>query len=92
LAELLQDELQAGRSENRNRGIKQAPFRVLMGATMPAALIEVGFITNPDEERRLGSSDYQDQLANAIYRGVVKYKDRFDRQARLGGERSGERD
>jgi N-acetylmuramoyl-L-alanine amidase len=92
LAELLQDELQAGRSEDRNRGIKQAPFRVLMGATMPAALIEVGFITNPDEERRLGSSDYQDQLANAIYRAVVKYKDRFDRQARLGGQRSGERD
>jgi N-acetylmuramoyl-L-alanine amidase len=92
LAELLQDELQAGRSENRNRGIKQAPFRVLMGATMPAALIEVGFITNPEEERRLGSSDYQDQLANAIYRGLVKYKDRFDRQASLGRQRSGERD
>ena len=91
LAELLQDELQAGRSERRNRGIKQAPFRVLMGATMPSALIEVGFITNPEEERRLGSSDYQDQLANAIYRGVVKYKDRFDRQASLGGQLSGER-
>ena len=91
LAELLQDELQADRSERRNRGIKQAPFRVLMGATMPSALIEVGFITNPEEERRLGSSDYQDQLANAIYRGVVKYKDRFDRQASLGGQLSGER-
>ena len=91
LAELLQDELQAGRSERRNRGIKQAPFRVLMGATMPSALIEVGFITNPEEERRLGLSDYQDQLANAIYRGVVKYKDRFDRQASLGGRLSGER-
>ncbi len=91
LAELLQDELQAGRSEARNRGIKQAPFRVLMGATMPSALIEVGFITNPEEERRLGLGDYQDQLANAIYRGVVKYKDRFDRQASLGGRLSGER-
>lgn len=85
LAELLQDELQAGRSEERNRGIKQAPFRVLMGATMPAALVEVGFITNPEEERRLGSGDYQDQLASAIYRAIVKYKDRFDRQASLGG-------
>ena len=91
LAELLQDELRAGRTDDRNRGIKQAPFRVLMGATMPSALIEVGFITNPEEERRLGSSDYQDQLANAIYRGVVKYKSRFDRQASLGGRLSSER-
>ena len=84
LAELLQEELQAYRTDERNRGIKQAPFRVLMGATMASALIEIGFITNPEEEGRLGSGDYQDQLAQAIYRGVVKYKERFDRQESMG--------
>jgi N-acetylmuramoyl-L-alanine amidase len=85
LAELLQDELQANRADDKNRGIKQAPFRVLMGATMPSALIEIGFITNPDEERRLGSTEYQDQLARAIFRGLVKYKERFERKLSVGG-------
>jgi N-acetylmuramoyl-L-alanine amidase len=90
LAELLQDELQANR-DGKNRGIKQAPFRVLMGATMPSALIEVGFITHPEEERRLGSAEYQDQLAHAIFRGVVKYKTRYERTVSVGGSSSGQR-
>ncbi len=90
LAELLQDELQANR-DGKNRGIKQAPFRVLMGATMPSALIEVGFITHPEEERRLGSAEYQDQLAHAIFRGVVKYKERYDPTVSVGGSSSGQR-
>ncbi|MEE9263374.1 MAG: N-acetylmuramoyl-L-alanine amidase, partial [Vicinamibacteria bacterium] len=91
LAELLQDELQANRADNKNRGIKQAPFRVLMGATMPSVLIEVGFITHPEEERRLGSAEYQDQLAHAIFRGVVKYKERYERRVSVGGSSSGQR-
>ena len=91
LAELLQDELQANRADNKNRGIKQAPFRVLMGATMPSVLIEVGFITHPEEERRLGSAEYQDQLAHAIFRGVVKYKERYERTVSVGGSSSGQR-
>ena len=91
LAEFLQDELQANRADNKNRGIKQAPFRVLMGATMPSALIEVGFITHPEEERRLGSAEYQDQLAHAIFRGVVKYKERYERTVSVGGSSSGQR-
>jgi len=91
LAELLQGELQANRADNKNRGIKQAPFRVLMGATMPSALIEIGFVTNPEEERRLGSAEYQDQLAQAIFRGVVKYKERYERTLSVGGSPSGQR-
>jgi N-acetylmuramoyl-L-alanine amidase len=55
----------------RDRGVRQAPFRVLMGATMPAILVEVGFISNPDDEVRLRSTDYRSRLsqamANAIY-------------------------
>ncbi|MCI0411159.1 MAG: N-acetylmuramoyl-L-alanine amidase, partial [Acidobacteria bacterium] len=79
LAEILQEELN-GTGEEKNRGIKQAPFRVLMGATMPAVLIEVGFITNPEEERELGSSTHQNKLAQDIYRGLVRFKERYERR------------
>jgi N-acetylmuramoyl-L-alanine amidase len=89
LAEILQEELRAGSAGSRNRGIKQAPFRVLMGATMPAALIEIGFITNPEEERKLGSRPYQEHVAQAIFRGVLKYKERFERQSSVRGSSPG---
>ncbi len=79
LAEMLQEELLGGKAEEKNRGIKQAPLRVLMGATMPAVLVEVGFITNPEEERLLRSADFQNRLAQAIFRGVLKYKERYER-------------
>ena len=81
LAEILQDELQAVTGTERvNRGIKQNSFRVLKGATMPAVLVEVGFISNPDEERLLVSHAYQDKLAEALYRGILRYKDLFEYQ------------
>ena len=81
LAEILQEELQAVTgTKHSNRGIKQNSFRVLKGATMPAVLVEVGFISNVDEEKLLGSSDYQDQLAEALYRGVLRYRDLFEYQ------------
>jgi len=59
----------------RNRGVKSAPFYVLRGANMPSVLLEVGFISNPWEERKLKSSDYQDLIASGIYKGIVKYTD-----------------
>ena len=79
LAEILQEELQAITGEGRrNRGIKQNTFRVLRGATMPAVLVEVGFISNSEEEKLLNSAPYQDKLAEALYRGVVRYKDMYE--------------
>jgi N-acetylmuramoyl-L-alanine amidase len=72
-AEAVQDELSRA-TATENRGVKQAPFRVLIGATMPAALVEVGFISNPDEEQRLAGDDYQLMLAEAIYRGIERFK------------------
>jgi len=72
-AEAVQDELSRA-TATENRGVKQAPFRVLIGATMPAALVEVGFISNPDEETRLSSDDYQLLLAEAIFRGIERFK------------------
>ena len=85
LAEILQEELLGAAGEENNRGIKQAPFRVLMGATMPAVLVEVGFITNPDEERLLRTAAYQDELAQAIFRGVLRYKERYERTLGASG-------
>jgi len=56
-----------------DRGVKQAPFRVLMGAQMPAVLVEVGFLDNPEEARRLADGKYQTRLAEALYRSIERY-------------------
>jgi N-acetylmuramoyl-L-alanine amidase len=73
LAEAIQQELNSTLSIE-NRGIKQAPFRVLMGATMPAVLVEVGFINNPEEEKLMKDSDYQLKIARAIFRSIQKFR------------------
>ena len=58
----------------KDRGVKQAPFRVLMGATMPAVLVELGFISNPDEEKKLKDAAYREQLVDALSRAIAHYK------------------
>jgi N-acetylmuramoyl-L-alanine amidase len=57
----------------RDRGIRQAPFVVLTGATMPASLVEVGFLSNPEEATRLVSRETQDQLAAALADAIVEF-------------------
>lgn len=69
LAELVQGELDAMLG-TRNRGIKQAPFKVLTGVACPAILVETAFISNPDEEQKLASDEFQTKIAEAIYRGL----------------------
>jgi len=59
--------------EVKNRGVKSAPFYVLMGANMPAVLVECGFVSNKTERKRLNYSRYQDRIAKGIARGVVAY-------------------
>jgi N-acetylmuramoyl-L-alanine amidase len=76
LAELVQENLNDA-LDIANRGIKQAPFRVLMGATMPAILIEVAFITSPEEEKRLKDPAFKDRLAGAIFVSVRKFHDKY---------------
>jgi N-acetylmuramoyl-L-alanine amidase len=61
------------------RAIQQAPFRVLVGANMPAVLVETGFITNPTEEKRLSTPEYQSQLVNALLAAVVRFKSTTER-------------
>jgi N-acetylmuramoyl-L-alanine amidase len=72
LAEAIQQELNA-LSGTQNRGIKQAPFRVLVGATMPAVLVETAFISNPEEEKRLSSSTFQENIADAVAKAVSAF-------------------
>ncbi len=81
LATRVQDEL-ASVTGSASRGVKQAPFRVLVGATMPAVLVEVAFISNPREEKLLASADYQSKVAAALLRGIARY--RRERAARHG--------
>lgn len=73
-AEIVQDEMNRI-NDITNRGVKQAPFKVLVGATMPAALVEVGFISNPDEEAKLASDAFQVQLTQSLADAVTRYRD-----------------
>ncbi|HWB82901.1 MAG TPA: N-acetylmuramoyl-L-alanine amidase [Bryobacteraceae bacterium] len=57
----------------KNRGVKKAPFVVLIGATMPSVLAEIGFLSNPKEEALLKRPDYRQKLAEALYRGLEHY-------------------
>lgn len=75
LAESIQEELNA-LSGTANRGIKQAPFRVLVGATMPAVLIETAFISNAEEEKKLGTPAFEQGVADALTRAVAKFFER----------------
>jgi N-acetylmuramoyl-L-alanine amidase len=79
LAETIQEELNHLLG-TRNRGIKQIPFKVLTGVACPAVLVEVAFISNPDEERKLQTEWFQNNVVEAIYRGVESYIDRYTRR------------
>jgi N-acetylmuramoyl-L-alanine amidase len=72
LAEAIQAELN-GVSPTANRGIKQAPFRVLVGATMPAVLVEVAFISNAEQEKKLKNPEFQQAVADAVARAVARF-------------------
>jgi N-acetylmuramoyl-L-alanine amidase len=72
LAEIIQEELNTLLG-TANRGIKQAPFKVLTGVACPAVLVEVAFISNPEEEKELVDERFQENVAQAIYRGLLSY-------------------
>jgi N-acetylmuramoyl-L-alanine amidase len=57
----------------RNRGIKKAPFIVLIGANMPSILAEISFVSNPTDERKLETSEQRQRIADSLYRGVARY-------------------
>ncbi len=78
LARLMEAEMRQ-RLPMSPRAIQQAPFRVLVGANMPAVLVETGFITNPTEEKRLNAPDHQSQIVEALLAAVVRFKAGSDR-------------
>ncbi|MCP5117082.1 MAG: N-acetylmuramoyl-L-alanine amidase, partial [bacterium] len=57
----------------RNRGVKKAPFVVLIGAQMPSALVELGFISNPKDEKLMKNKKHRQAIAEALYEGVAAY-------------------
>ena len=57
----------------KDRGVKTAPFIVLIGANMPSVLAEIGFVSNSREEALLKKPDYRQKLAEALYKGMEKY-------------------
>jgi N-acetylmuramoyl-L-alanine amidase len=57
----------------RNRGIKKAPFIVLIGANMPSILAEISFVSNPSDERKLQTAEHRQRIAESLYQGVSKY-------------------
>jgi N-acetylmuramoyl-L-alanine amidase len=73
----VQQSLHAGLSAKtsgvRDRGVKKAPFVVLIGANMPSILAEISFLSNPGDERRLKTPDYRQRIAESLYRGISRY-------------------
>jgi N-acetylmuramoyl-L-alanine amidase len=73
----VQQELHSGLSARnpglRDRGVKKAPFIVLIGANMPSILAEISFVSNPGDERRLETAAYRQKIAESLYRGISKY-------------------
>ena len=57
----------------RDRGVKKAPFIVLIGANMPSILAEISFVSNPTDEKRLQTTDYRQRIAESLYHGIAKY-------------------
>jgi N-acetylmuramoyl-L-alanine amidase len=57
----------------RDRGVKKAPFIVLIGANMPSILAEISFVSNPTDAHRLATSEYRQRIAESLYRGIAKY-------------------
>jgi N-acetylmuramoyl-L-alanine amidase len=76
-ASRIQQALHSGLSEDtaglRNRGVRKAPFLVLIGAKMPAVLAEIGFISNPSTEKLLKTGAYRQKVANHLYQGILSY-------------------
>ena len=72
--------LKGGYSDVKNGGVRPAPFYVLVGASRPSILVEVGYITNNKERARLHTPDYQERIAKGIVAGATRYIDNRKRE------------
>ena len=73
LAAMIQEEMEK-KIKSKNRGVKQAGFHVLIGASMPNVLVEAGFLTNANEEKNLRNPKYRQKIAHSIYKAIVKFR------------------
>ncbi len=64
-----------GNAAAKNRGLKKAPFIVLIGASMPSVLAEIGFLTNAGDEALLRRPEHRQKIAEALYKGIANYAD-----------------
>jgi N-acetylmuramoyl-L-alanine amidase len=67
--------LETGNPGLKDRGVKKAPFVVLIGANMPSILAEISFLTNPDDATELHEPQYRERIAESLYRGISRYVD-----------------
>jgi N-acetylmuramoyl-L-alanine amidase len=74
----------AKRLRIRNSGVKQAGFQVLVGASMPNVLVELGYLSNRNEEQILRSETGQERIADALFRGVKEYKAKYEKSLQEG--------
>jgi N-acetylmuramoyl-L-alanine amidase len=80
-------------SRSKNRGVRQAPFVVLIGATMPSILAEIGFVSNPHDARLLKRSDQRQRIAEALFKGISRYANTLSHtQLARAGSRSAKAD
>ena len=82
MAALIGSEISSSFRDLEDRGVKQADFYVMRGTmgAMPSVLVEIGFISNPSEEKRLRKGAFQQKMAEAIGRGIAKFKRRYEGQ------------
>lgn len=73
LAYLIQDEIKAKLNNTERLPKKKGNMYILNNVTMPSVLVEVGFLSNPNEAELLGDKGYQRKMANAIYQGILRY-------------------
>jgi N-acetylmuramoyl-L-alanine amidase len=79
--ESLVENLRPGHPDIQDRGVRTAPFYVLIGANMPSILAEIAFVSNPDEEKLLRGPERRDEIAKSLFGGVKKYLDGLNRNA-----------
>jgi N-acetylmuramoyl-L-alanine amidase len=80
LAMLVEEELRR-RVEMSPNAVQQAPFRVLVAANMPAVLVEMGFLSNPEQEAQLTSDEFKNRVVQSLFDAIVRYRGRIDAQA-----------
>lgn len=80
LASLIESSLRA-KVEMSPRPVQQAPFRVLVGANMPAVLVEIGYLSHPDEEKKLAAGAHQDVVAQALFDAISAFRAQVERTA-----------